>query len=80
MGALANELKANPFIAKRHCTFGLWLETLDEEDYSAVMTLMNDPRWSCEAVIRFLKANGCPCGNKSIRRHWSDDCLECASL
>jgi hypothetical protein len=77
MGSLTKNVdKARPSNVKR-CSWGRWLDSLDEEDQATVADIMADLSWNATDIQKFLNSEGLGFGLNLIRRHRSGQCTEC---
>lgn len=63
--------------SKRNCSFGKWVDSLDDEDRQAVQDVFKDPNWSNAAITRTFREAGCPCARDSVTLHRSNGCKVC---
>lgn len=79
--ALAEVLKAGPRPdGRRRCGVIDWIGTLDGEEHTAAMTMLDNAReWPAMALEPIFRAEGCPVGRNVIDRHRRGEC-PCVAL
>lgn len=59
------------------CKFGPWLNSLPDDDKTAVESALKDQSWSVAALSAVLIESGCPVGRNSINNHRHGRCGSC---